>query len=312
MKSVAIVMCTYNGEMYVKEQIDSLISQTYSNIHIYIKDDGSLDNTLDILSDYENRYSDLITVIKGDTGLHYPECFIKTLLQIGEYDYYAFCDQDDVWYPDKIQRAVDSLEKCDNRKNVLYFSAVNYCDSNLKHIRDSRFAINYNGEKELPTEIAIFGGDALGMTYVFNERVRLAIRTAYDNNYRSFKDGFIKILCAYTGCVVYEKEASAFYRRHKEATTSESNPDSKFTRYLAMIKQLFFDKNMNNDFSEVIHFISEFYSDEVLISNVKLFELFSSSKTLKNRIKRVFWKKRYRVVLLDEIGYRVSFAFNRF
>ena len=59
-KKVAILMSTYNGEKYIKEQLDSLLNQSYKNIEIYIRDDGSKDKTINIVKEYENKYNNVI------------------------------------------------------------------------------------------------------------------------------------------------------------------------------------------------------------------------------------------------------------
>ena len=105
---VIVLMSTYNGEQYIKEQIESILNQTYSNMELYIRDDGSKDQTVAILKKYEQ-----------DGKLHFSQgknmgfinSFFEVMRTSGEADYYAWCDQDDVWLPEKIERAVKELQK---------------------------------------------------------------------------------------------------------------------------------------------------------------------------------------------------------
>ena len=100
---IAILMSTYNGERYLREQIDSLLNQTYKDWKLYIRDDGSTDETISIIESYVNDYPDLIVLLKDDLGnLGSARSFMR-ILSVVDADYYMFCDQDDVWLPNKVK-----------------------------------------------------------------------------------------------------------------------------------------------------------------------------------------------------------------
>lgn len=231
MKKVNIILCTYNGGRFLKEQLESLLAQTYGNIDIYIKDDGSTDNTIDIISKTieKNKTDKKIFLLSGKRNLKYPECFISSLIQSKAAGYYAFCDQDDIWNCNKIERAVNKLNRYAKKDiPLLYYSAVDYYNENMDFIRHSRFASSLSVKPEkLRLQQFLFGGEPLGMTFVFNHKVREALEKTHANGYRDFKDGFIKIYTASTGKIIYDPVPSAKYRRHAGATTNSINPDSK-------------------------------------------------------------------------------------
>ena len=184
-KKVNIIMSTYNGEHFLVEQLDSLCNQTYENIDIYIRDDGSTDNTREILKKYiaENESSKRIIYVDDENGLRYPKCFIKLLLESEKADYYAFCDQDDVWNSDKIENGVKELEKFENENNkpLLYYTAVDYYDEKLNFVRHSKFASHLiKDTQDLNLQDFLFGGEPLGMTYMFNNPVREELRKLYN------------------------------------------------------------------------------------------------------------------------------------
>lgn len=308
-RRINIIMCTYNGEKYIKPQLDSILNQTYKNFKLYIKDDGSSDNTISIINEYCKKDSRII-LIDGPEHLGYPKCFMYALFHSEASEYYAFCDQDDIWNNDKIENGLQMIGNYHSNFPVLYFSNVDYYDGNMNFLRNSRFSTNYNGSEVLPVEIALFGGDALGMTYIFNNEVRNILEIAYKNGYKNFKDGFIKIYCALAGTVLYNKKSSAKYRRHINATTSKSNPTSLFNRYYSMVKQLFFDKNTKYDFDEVIEAIEVLFDSNIKDENRRIYKILSQNN-LKSNLQKFFWKKRYRVKLIDEIGYRVALLVGR-
>lgn len=105
--SVAILMGTFNGEKYLAEQLDFLEAQTVTNWRLYVSDDGSTDATLDIIHRYQSKWgTDKIQYRLGP-----QKGFAQNFLSLAcdtsiKADYYAFCDQDDVWLPEKL-RVVD-------------------------------------------------------------------------------------------------------------------------------------------------------------------------------------------------------------
>ncbi len=315
MKKVNIILCTYNGGRFLKEQLESLLAQTYGNIDIYIKDDGSTDNTIDIISKTieKNKTDKKIFLLSGKRNLKYPECFISSLIQSKAAGYYAFCDQDDIWNCNKIERAVNKLNRYAKKDiPLLYYSAVDYYNENMDFIRHSRFASSLSVKPEkLRLQQFLFGGEPLGMTFVFNHKVREALEKTHANGYRDFKDGFIKIYTASTGKIIYDPVPSAKYRRHAGATTNSTNPDSKIIRYIAMFKELFLNKDALNPVSDIIDVLFELFEIEILKENIGILQLFHKPDTVQKRFKKVTCHGRYRNILLDEIAYRFLFLIGR-
>ena len=116
MEKVIVLLASYNGEKYLRDQLDSLINQTYKNIDVYIRDDNSTDKTMDIINEYCGKSINGINFIKVDScgkNLGYPDCFWEILKNVPRAKYYCFCDQDDYWLPEKIESSVKCLEKVD-------------------------------------------------------------------------------------------------------------------------------------------------------------------------------------------------------
>ncbi len=124
-KRVLILMTTYNGEKYLAQQIDSIMHQTYNNWKLIIRDDGSIDDTIKILSEYKKR-DDRIEVFQNTSSKHGAYLNFWTLIHIVkneyiDYDYYFFSDQDDVWEPDKIETMIFEGEKISSKKPLLLY-----------------------------------------------------------------------------------------------------------------------------------------------------------------------------------------------
>ncbi len=135
---VDILLATYNGEKYLREQIDSLLGQTYRDIRVVIRDDGSKDQTLTIIQEYIDRYPEKVKLIKDQKkgGSSAKNFFL--LCSYAESEYAMFCDQDDFWLPTKVETTlktmVDEEKRTGADKPILIFSEYNVVDQDLKMI----------------------------------------------------------------------------------------------------------------------------------------------------------------------------------
>ena len=134
MEKVIVLLASYNGEKYLRDQLDSLINQTYKNIDVYIRDDNSTDKTMDIINEYCGKSINGINFIKVDScgrNLGYPDCFWEILKNVPRAKYYCFCDQDDYWLPEKIESSVKCLEKVDSTIPAMTYCAFDYYNENI-------------------------------------------------------------------------------------------------------------------------------------------------------------------------------------
>lgn len=130
-EKVDVLIATYNGEKYIKEQIESILNQTYKNIQLIISDDCSTDKTREILKQYEQNNK--IKIFYQEKNLGYIKNFDFLLNQV-ESDLYMLSDQDDVWKPEKIEKSVEKLKK----ENLdLVFGDLEVVDKNLNTIYES-------------------------------------------------------------------------------------------------------------------------------------------------------------------------------
>ena len=125
-KKVVILLSTYNGERFLAELLDSIFSQSYPNYSLLVRDDGSSDSTINILQDYCNKHSNL-SYYKGE-NIKPARSFMDLLKNAPDADYYSLCDQDDIWLPDKVEKAVSFMEK---EKANLYHSNFQMVNRNL-------------------------------------------------------------------------------------------------------------------------------------------------------------------------------------
>lgn len=101
---VDILLASYNGINYIQKQIDSIINQTYQDFLLWIRDDGSTDGTQEVLRKYEENYPGKIHVVEDKKGNLGVRKNFNELLRYSGQDYCMFCDQDDVWLPEKVEK----------------------------------------------------------------------------------------------------------------------------------------------------------------------------------------------------------------
>ncbi|MBR1866847.1 MAG: glycosyltransferase [Lachnospiraceae bacterium] len=109
---VNVLISTYNGEQYIGEQLESIRKQSYGNYRVYIRDDGSSDRTVAVIHDFIQRYHlENQYTLMAERNAGFSKSFERLLHTAQEGDYWAFCDQDDYWYPDKLQHAIEWMEQ---------------------------------------------------------------------------------------------------------------------------------------------------------------------------------------------------------
>lgn len=131
-EKIDILLATYNGERFLKEQLDSILNQTYKNIRLVISDDCSKDNTREILKEYANKDS-RVEIHFQDVNLGYIRNFEYLLKQVKN-DIYMLSDQDDIWLEEKVQKTLETLKI---QKADMVFGDLEVVDKNLKTIYPS-------------------------------------------------------------------------------------------------------------------------------------------------------------------------------
>ena len=294
-KKVAVIMSTYNGEKFIREQLDSILAQTYKNIEIIVRDDGSKDNTVAIVKEYIQKHSNI--VLHEGENLGFIKSFFE-LLTLAEADYYSYADQDDVWMENKIELAVKSLNALDDEKPNLAFGNSDYYDEDMKFIGPGP------KNKKVSFVKALFSCCGQGMTMTVNKKTRdMIIESTPKTCF--FHDWWTYLVCMGLGNVAYDNVTTVKYRRRKENATSEGQG---YFRLLAWrIKHLLVDDGMKDIKQQMINF-REYYYYQLSDENKKIIKLFSERNTsLENTFRKFFYPKRLRDNFLDEIMVRFIF-----
>lgn len=294
---VAVLVSTYNGEQYIKEQLDSILNQTYSNIRIYVRDDGSTDSTIAILKEYEQNQK--IQLCLGD-NIGFVKSFFSLLEMDKEADYYAFSDQDDVWERDKIEKQVKRLEQEVKKEEVpiACFTNYDYYDSNLR-LQQKRTPPVFKPSFQNSIVECI----AMGMNLMLNRKARDKMvqevpKSCYGH------DSWVYMICSEFGSMVELKEPLVRYRRHEQTVSAGGMGFFKFQWW--RMKKFF----GNHYFEEVKAQLCEYeriFKKEMKEEDRKLLQLFTGKRKLSKQLKKVCYPKRFRASLIDEIFLRIIF-----
>lgn len=204
---IMILMSTYNGEKYLEEQIESILGQEKCEISILVRDDSSSDGTRKILEEYSQQGK-----LKWYTGnnLGCAKSFWHLIINCEEADYYAFCDQDDVWDSDKIKTAIDFLRLENNDIPLLYCSDVRTTDEKLNVICENMCE---KGSIDYPH--SLIRNISPGCTYVFNNRLRKLVKKYNcDKLGIDIHDWTVYKIAACFGKVIFDEKAHMCYRQH--------------------------------------------------------------------------------------------------
>jgi glycosyltransferase involved in cell wall biosynthesis len=137
---IDILLATYNGERFLEAQLDSLFGQTYTDFRIIVHDDGSTDRTMEILLAYHDRHPNKVLILADEhKGLGATQNFAHLLLHATA-PYIAFCDQDDVWLPEKLEWSLGELQRLQNEfpgKPAMVYSDLQVIDEAGNLLADS-------------------------------------------------------------------------------------------------------------------------------------------------------------------------------
>ena len=293
--AVVIIMSTYNGVPHLRLQIESVLSQRDVDVRLVVRDDGSTDATRDILKEYENR--DSVTVIYGE-NVGIIQSFFTALGQAGDADYYAFCDQDDYWEPDKIATAVQRLEEQeprDSSRPMLYCSELRYCDGLLTPQSTSN--LNVVG---VTFQNMLFEVISSGNTMVMNSALRnLVMSHPYDG--ACGYDWWVGLIATCFGEVVWDTEPHLLYRR----TGSNASPSGMgfVALQLFRVKELLMGGRLLPIRQQIEYFLTVF-GDEMDDSTRELLNSVIGTR----KSKRALLPGRFRQKILDEVLLRLLFA----
>ena len=290
---IQVVLATYNGEKYLTEFLESLLKQQRVHIRLLVSDDGSTDGTMKILESFLPKFDEFRIVFGPQKG---PAANFYSLLRQASGDYIALADQDDIWEPQHLINSIQRIDRYSAQPEMSYSSTITFGDPESSGII---------WPKSDPIErglIPIFQNYARGCTIVIN-RSALALLTEISPKKEVMHDWWIYIMIYIFGEVRFGLEPEVRYRIHDNNTVGLGKVDP--FRALRVIRNRTWQP-----YSQLMEFESIVKSN----SNNERARLISTITdaihgSIKNRIRLILGKQRFRDTIFGEIKIRFIFLF---
>ena len=276
---VAILLCTYNGALFLAEQLDSLQAQTHQNWVVFANDDGSTDQTLEIMQQYQSKWPAGKLTLRSGPQKGFCQNFLSLACDPNiRADYYAFCDQDDVWLPEKLVVAIENIAG-NQQRDVPYL----YC-GRTKYVNEALKLCGISPLFVFPPSFrnALVQSIAGGNTMVFNQAAKLLLEKVGLVDVPSHDWWMYQLVSGVEGIFFYDPKPYVLYRQHEFALVGGNNSfPAKMERVWMLLQGRFQKWNTQNiaSLNQVNHLLVKNHQ-EIL----RMFEIMRSA-ALKDRFR---------------------------
>lgn len=214
---VAILLSTYNGDKYLKELLQSIISQRFTEFTLFIRDDGSTDRTKEILTEYKNS-SDRFCILEESSNIGIKRSFsflISTVLEIEQYNYFMLADQDDIWHAEKVSNAVKKmleLEEKSPEKALLVHTDLEVVDESLNKLSPSFWKYQKIDPTKNSVNRLLVQNVVTGCTVIMNKKLAKLCLPIPDQ--AIMHDWWIALVASVFGEIYCISNADILYRQH--------------------------------------------------------------------------------------------------
>ena len=289
---IAVLMATYNGALYLKEQIDSILNQSLQPTIIIVSDDGSEDDTDAILEKYVAEGK--ITYIKNDIRLGVVGNFVHLLTQIPQGYYFALSDQDDIWHSNKLEECFNALQKIEYQDQpCMVYSDLCLMDAQKNTInRSFRNELGHHKYKHC-LETLFFGNFVLGCTTLCNYALKdymigMPIHPSFNH------DAWMAMVSYTFGQSYSIDKALVDYRQHSNNVTIRSHSKKTvINRYANHLKQLFTKNDFLADRFTIIDLFYSHYKNSITPQKRIQFEKFLGLKNKSYLAKKIAFETAF-------------------
>lgn len=310
---VSICLATYNGEKYLKEQLDSIINQTHKNLELIVQDDCSSDKTIEILESYKDKID--ITIYKNEQNLGYIKNF-ESVLKKANGNFIAMCDQDDIWEKDKIELLLKNIDDA-----TLIYSDSLLVDKDAKSL-DKKFSQSLkNNFVSTKNPLAFLNDNCVSAHAMLFKKELLEFIFPFPANI--FFDAWIAANGASLNGIKFYDACLVHYRQHdtntlsKHSKESKSKPQKKPNKAEKKLKKVQAklsaidsmlklpllrdeDKQLLKDLqTEYLKFNKSYFN----------FKLFNILFTHRDKLYEITKKNSFRLSLKESIGYKAYKVF---
>ena len=276
-KTITVIMSAYNGSKYIEAQLDSIFQQVGVKVLCYVRDDGSTDDTLQVLKKYASTSGELI-ICEGE-NVGWERSFLLALKDAPQADYYAFADQDDIWFEDKLISGIKMLEKEGSKnKPCMYHCNKISVTEDLKPLAHQV----RRTPRPLNRQNALIQEYAQGCSIIMNENARQLI-TKYIPREKIAHDFWCGLLCYLFGEVIYDNIPHFYHISHGNNASGEGHIIGSWKRRL---KKFFAGGTVYfTPFSDLEEGFKRRLTDSDLVF---LYRVKTYKKSLKNKLSLLF------------------------
>lgn len=299
---VTVLLAVYNGEKYLRQQIESVLNQTVTDVKILIRDDGSVDASCELINEYCDKYPQKISKIEGLPTGSAKQNFAE-LLKNCDSDYIMFCDQDDVWLPDKVERTLEAIKANDNdgKTPVLVHTDLKVVDNSLNIISSSFFEFQRLYQDNITLSKLLVQNYVTGCTVMINRA--LAQMCGEIPKECIMHDWWLALVAQLFGKIVCLKQPTMLYRQH-----SDNQVGAKASYGIALIKRKLktineVKKNYNATYLQA-DLLLKHYADSMNEEQLKILQIYKKMSSMKklNKIKTMQKYGFKKCTLLRVIG----------
>ncbi len=291
---IDILMTTYNAENYLEEQLESIVNQTASNWKLTILDDNSTDSTIEILKNYRLKYPDRITAYcnKNHSGCAKKNFF--RLLPFAKHNYIMFCDHDDVWNSDKIEKTYRRMLELEEHvanphAPLLVHTDLTVVDENLNILQDS-FSKSQNLEvKDSKLSRVLSQGLVTGCTMMINANLLNMLGNFSENII--MHDWWACLVATCFGRTSFFDESTIKYRQHTDNQIGTKKINNIFYNLKRLFKFAESKEAINQTYQQASEFLHRF-SSELNSRQVSLISIYANMPKY-NKAKRIYFLHKY-------------------
>ena len=304
-KKVAVLLSTYNGAQYLEEYLDSLASQDRQDITVFVRDDGSSDETLQILKKHRENSRLTLHMLDSDAHLGAAQSYLRLLGVAGDsFVTYAFGDQDDIWLPDKLTRAVNKLATIPWDVPGLYCSRLEYVDEKARPLKWS------NIPRRIGFGNAVVENIATGCSTVINQSARALILSRLPNA-PIMHDWWCYLVVSCFGSVVFDEYPGVKYRQH--GGNAIGAPTTSYTELGRRVNRFIYSDSGVFRFSEQAKEFLAAFGDRIPDDQRQILNLAISGKSIFNdRIRLAKTRKIWRQRKIDDWMIRILIIMNHY
>lgn len=260
---IDILLATYNGEKFIRPQIESILCQTYTDWNLIIQDDGSTDNTVEILKNYQKKHPDKIRIFinKTNTG----SC-IDNFLSIAkkvQSEYIMFCDQDDVWTPNKIELTLNEMLKLEKQsvienEPILVHTDLTVVDEKLNLLSDSLFKYQKMNFKRDKLNNILVQNIITGCTMMCNKNLIELFNLINNSDGIIMYDWYLGLLASAFGKIGFVNKPTILYRQHQGNQVGAKKNESLLFLISKLLRFRDFFKLMDDTYFQAEHFLKNY------------------------------------------------------